>query len=88
MDILDFPAAEICHLIHASSLKIHISSVHEEEKPFKCGICQASFSAKGDMNRHISSVHEKKKPFNCGVCQASFSTKGDMNRHISSVHGL
>ena len=21
MDILDFPAAEICHLIHASSLK-------------------------------------------------------------------
>ena len=22
MDILDFPAAEICHLIHASSLKL------------------------------------------------------------------
>ena len=25
MDILDFPAAEICHLIHASSLKIAIT---------------------------------------------------------------
>ena len=24
MDILDFPAAEICHLIHASSLNRHI----------------------------------------------------------------
>ena len=30
---------------------LHQTSVHEGKKPFKCDICDASFSEKNDLNR-------------------------------------
>ena len=39
----------------------HVASVHEGKKPFKCDICDRSFSLKSHMNRHVASVHEGKK---------------------------
>ena len=62
-----------------NGLNVHIKSVHEEKKPFKCDDCGAAFSRKSNLNRHIESVHERKKPFQCNICYASFSQKGDMN---------
>ena len=35
----------------------HIASVHEGKKPFKCDICDYSFSEKSSMNKHVKSVH-------------------------------
>jgi uncharacterized Zn-finger protein len=31
-------------------LKNHIEAVHEGKTPFKCNICDTSFSQKGDLN--------------------------------------
>ena len=60
----------ICDASFASnqSIKIHIDSVHEGEKPFNCNICDASFTEKGNLNKHVASVHEGKKPFTCKFC--------------------
>ena len=44
-------------------MKIHVSSVHERNKPFKCEICDQTFSEKGSMNRHVARVHGEKKTF-------------------------
>jgi len=44
-------------------LKLHISSIHEDNKPFKCSGCVLSFSQKCNLARHIESVHKKEKPY-------------------------
>ena len=41
-------------------MKIHVSSVHERKKTFKCDICDYSFSQKSHLKIHVASVHEGK----------------------------
>ena len=38
---------------------MHIASVHEGKKPFKCEICDDQFELKHELNEHIASVHEE-----------------------------
>ena len=55
-----------------SKLNRHVVSVHEKvKKPFKCDICDHTYSFKSYLTFHVSSVYEKKKPFVCdfGNCQ-------------------
>ena len=35
----------------------HIESFLEDKKPFKCNICDISFSDRQDLNRHIETVN-------------------------------
>ena len=50
------------------SLKIdmnkHITSVHEDKKPFKCGLCNYYCSKKSSMYQHVAVVHEGKNHSN------------------------
>ena len=72
----------------------HISSVHENIRPFKCDICNESlhskkqfqceicgidFTSRESLKRHIEAVHEEKKPFKCNICHKSF-----VNLHLLS----
>ena len=45
-------------------MKQHILSVHEDNKPFKCDICDFMSSLKSNLNRHVASVHEEKSHSN------------------------
>ena len=57
-------------------MKIHFASVHVKKKPFKCYICEYSFSKTSSIFKiHIKSVHEEKKPFKCDICDNSCSQK-------------
>ena len=58
----------------------------KERKPFKCNICDASFSEKGSLNKHVASVHEGKKPFQCTICDAKFGARGTLNSHVRTIH--
>ena len=60
---------------------------HEEKKPFKCDICDYSFSRKSTLKTHVASVHKGKKPFKCNICDATFSENCHMKRHVSKIHG-
>ena len=40
-------------------LNLHIASVHEGKKPFKCEICDDQFELKHELNEHIASVYEE-----------------------------
>ena len=50
-----FPC-QICNtiLLSEKDLKTHISLVHEEKKPFKCGMCKSKFSENKSLNRHMT----------------------------------
>ena len=67
-------------------MKVHSLSVHEWNKPFKCDICDYSFSLKCNMNRHIVSVHNGKKLYKCNICDATFSENRNMKKHVSQIH--
>ena len=52
----------------------HEISVHSKKKPFKCNVCDASFSLKYKLKSHTT-VHEKKRPFQCTLCDAKFKLR-------------
>jgi uncharacterized Zn-finger protein len=63
------------------ALKKHIFEKHEEgKKPFKCDICDQSFSQKSNLKRHIVGIHERKKK-----CECLYATK-KLRKHRSEVH--
>ena len=63
-----------------------MNSVHEEEKRFKCSLCESSFSRADKLKTHISSVHEGKKPYQCDKCNESFAEFRILKNHTIRVH--
>ena len=37
--------------------KSHVLSVHEGKKPYKCEVCDSSYSQPNTLRRHIDAVH-------------------------------
>ena len=56
------------------------------KKPFKCDLCEVTFSNSSNLKRHVVSVHDKKKSFECDICEVSFSHKSLLKKHVASVH--
>ena len=54
--------------------------------PFKCDLCNSTFTKKHSILRHIESVHEGKKPFMCEVCKSQYAEKGSLIKHVLSKH--
>ena len=79
-------SSELDEIPSEGSLKMHIDTVHEGKKPYKCSLCDNSFSQKSNLKMHIDSVHEGKKPYKCSLCGNSFSRKEHLKIHIDSVH--
>ena len=65
--------------------KMHIISVHEGQKPFKCSVCN-NCSRKWVLTQLIALVHEGKKPLDCSICNYSCSQKGTLIKHIATLH--
>ncbi|KAK6172794.1 hypothetical protein SNE40_016382 [Patella caerulea] len=54
---------------------------HTGERPYKCGLCEASFFRGDDLKYHRTTKHATVKPFNCNVCNLSFAWPKDLERH-------
>ena len=46
---------------------VHVATVHERKKPFKCDLCNAEFTSKQRMKGHIATIHEGEKQFKCDI---------------------
>ena len=64
----------------------HIVSSHERKKPFKCEICNKTFSYKSTIKEHKATVHDGQKPYNCEFCEKKFSSKSNFKKHVVMVH--
>ena len=62
------------------------ASDQNENKIFKCELCQYFSFKRGHLKVHITSIHEGKKPFKCEFCDKAFSQKSKMKIHIASIH--
>ena len=68
------------------NLTRHIKSVHEENKPYRCSICDHNCSLKSSLKTHIESVHEEKTMHKCWICAYQCSKKSNLKRHVESLH--
>ena len=60
---------------------MHQRIIHDNEKPFKCEICQKKFGYKSTLDNHQRIVHDKNKLFKCEICQKKFGLKSNMSKH-------
>lgn len=54
-------------------------------KPFKCNICDASFTTNGSLNRHMISHI---KSYKCTICEDSFRTSLLRKKHMRKEHDV
>lgn len=54
-------------------------------KPFKCNVCDASFTTNGSLNRHMI-IHIKS--FKCSMCDESFRTSLLCKKHMKKEHAV
>jgi ribosomal protein L37AE/L43A len=48
---------------HRQSLKIHVTSFHENIKAFECRLCSKKFEGKTGLTNHMNFIHEKERKF-------------------------
>ena len=54
-------------------------------KQFKCNLCNAEYTYKGNLQKHIESFHDGKR-YDCHICDKSFKQKGNLKYHVESIH--
>ncbi|XP_032378222.1 uncharacterized protein LOC116693388 [Etheostoma spectabile] len=63
----------------ATNISVHLPNpVHH---PFKCSLCDRSFSQRGSLNRHVRS-HLGVRPFPCPRCHMTFSRQYRVTEHM------
>lgn len=57
---------------------------HSMERPFKCEICDETFSQQSSLQLHVKKVHENKdeRNFKCTLCDYSFLQSSDLTTHM------
>ena len=68
-----------------SNLSIHIRTVHELAKPYKCTVCGKRFGQAENLKTHMKSVHEGTK-YPCTQCEHIATTAGNLGLHVKNAH--
>lgn len=64
-------------------LRTHLKLMHQDERPFPCELCGASFKIKSSLKSHMKS-HSTDKPWKCDQCGTCFKQKTTLDAHMSS----
>ena len=66
-------------------MKAHFVAKHSGEKPYKCKLCDFSFTEPGNLRNHLR-IHSGEKPQGCTLCSFVCITKSHLKYHMKSVH--
>ncbi|XP_039535544.1 zinc finger protein 1035 isoform X2 [Pimephales promelas] len=77
----DFIICPICkkRFSSNSSLMEHHKKHHEDQRPFKCLVCNKGFTKKRYLTQH-QQIHNE-RPYKCDVCSESFKTEPSLISH-------
>ena len=70
-----------------SSLKGHMSKVHEEESQVNCDLCEKLFRTEEDLKDHVLKEHAEEGKFHCKACTRIFKTQKGLEGHMKKIHG-
>ena len=67
------------------TLRLHVVSVHEDLKEYKCETCGKVFSTTKILERHIqaSVCHRNGFKYRCNNCNKSISTSYSLEQHVN-----
>ena len=71
---------------NAESRVLHIKTVHVDQKPYICTICDKSFSLQRYLTQH-ENFHYSKDKFKCSLCEKTFSSNKVLKRHMRTHTG-
>lgn len=80
---------EICQQETSSDhvLQAHMYKTHNiGELPFKCTMCDRSFTGRGDLGTHMQRVHIG-KTHKCQYCERTFAVNSDLSLHMRTHTG-
>ena len=66
--------------------KSEVKKKQEVKRPFKCGLCERSFSEQVQLMAHIVR-HSGQKPFQCSYCAKRFSCASNLRYHLPTHTG-
>ena len=66
-------------------LRIHMKSVHEKKRLFKCKLCIKDFAYQEGYNNHMRTIHENVK-FLCDICGVNRTQNIALRKHKTKKH--
>ena len=66
-------------------MKIHIRTIHDGMKDYKCDTCGNLFTTCKNLKSHIRTVHEGRKDYECESCDEYFTQSAHLIKHIHSI---
>ena len=82
------PCTECGKLYGSSTMTRHIHSAHtpNNQKKFKCEICDKGFSESHRLKDHMN-IHTGEKPYKCKYCTNCFASRGNQRMHERGHEG-
>lgn len=83
-----FEECKVCgKKLKSTSMRTHMSSVHQQLRKHKCDLCDMIFKTAGTLAKHKFS-HTKTRPFNCTMCSTGYYQNEYLRKHFERVHGI
>ena len=81
---------ELCDIKTDSlyNLNVHIATVHEQIRPFKCEKCDLTFKRKAHLQSHFNASHAIERHYKhyCDKCDFKSSCRRNFTNHTNAVH--